>query len=73
MANLSAEQIELLVSMQKLVIASMKNKADVDLKTKLIEKLKSLKSFLLDVDDVEESSKEGKQDREDDVIIELTS
>lgn len=58
-AKLSAEQIELLVSMQKLVIASMKNKADVDLKTKLIEKLKSLKSFLLDVDDVEESSKEG--------------
>lgn len=73
MAKLSAEQIELLVSMQKLVIASMKNKADVDLKTKLIEKLKSLKSFLLDVDDVEESSKEGKQDGEDDVIIELTS
>uniref|UniRef100_A0A915BQR0 E3 UFM1-protein ligase 1 homolog n=2 Tax=Parascaris univalens TaxID=6257 RepID=A0A915BQR0_PARUN len=72
-ANLSAEQMELLVSMQKLVIASMKNKTDVDLKTKLVEKLKSLKSFLLGVDYVEESSKGGKQDGEDGVIIELTS
>ncbi|VDK66505.1 unnamed protein product [Anisakis simplex] len=73
---MGAEHNELLRTMQKLVISSMKNKSDMDVKAKLNERLKELKVFLLGSAAIElQSSKEDdmQTSKDDGELIELKS